>query len=221
MKRIDKSSTNRLSTKYKAWEEKLEKDGKEHPPTYRYYYTDVVMDLYRCQKGICAYTEMHICIPELWSETQWTKGRHKIEKPEEIRSNDHFGELEHWDATLKSSKYWLWDNLFMIHSSINSLKRNKPIVAYLKPDLPDYDPEKYFEYDDQTHRYVVHSDIENPEIRKEIQIMIDEVLYLNHGKVRMERKEFIESLRFKRGHGQNPVVDRFFTAVKFCLGETS
>lgn len=221
MQRIDKDGSNRLSSKYKTWEEKLETEGKEHPETYRYYYTDVVMDLYRCQKGVCAYTEMLICIPELWVDAQWAKGRHKIENPESIRSNDHFGELEHWDASLKKGKYWLWTNLFMIHSSINSLKSNKPVVPYLKPDLADYNPETYFEYDDETHRYVVHSDIENPETRNEIQNMIDEVLYLNHGKVRMERKEFIEGLRFKREHGQDPVVDRFFTAVRFCFDEDS
>jgi hypothetical protein len=160
---------------------------------------------------------MLICIPELWENNQWTKGRHKLQNPDEVRTNDHFGELEHWDPSLKSEKYWLWDNLFMIHSSINALKRNKPVVAYLKPDLPDYSPEKYFEYDDQTNRYVVHSDIVNSQARLEIQEMIDNVLYLNHGKVRMERKEYIDSLRFKRAHNQNPIVDRFFTAVKFCF----
>ena len=220
MQRIDKGDENRRSIKYKAWVEKLEAAGETHPGTSRYYYTDVVMDLYQCQKGVCAYTEMLICIPELWEHSQWTKGRHKLENPEEVRTNDHFGELEHWDPTLKTDKYWLWDNLFMIHSSINSLKRDKPVVGYLKPDLPDYEPEKYFEYDDQTNRYVVHSDIDDPQKRLEIQEMIDNVLYLNHGKVRMERKEYIDSLRFKKAHEQNPVVDRFFTAVKFCFEET-
>ena len=192
-------------------------DGKEHPADYNYYKTDIVMDLYQCQNGVCAYTEMYICVPELFAPSNWVKGKHKIEKPEDVKKTDHFGELEHWDPSLKKTHYWLWSNLFMIHASINGLKSNKAIVDYLKPDMPDYDSAKYFDYDEKTHLFRPNTEIEDEKVRDEIQRMIDHILFLNHGVVRRQRIEYINGLKFKKQHGQLISVDRFFTAVGVCF----
>ncbi|HEY8896239.1 MAG TPA: hypothetical protein VIM79_15535 [Niastella sp.] len=217
MQRIDKKVDKIVSAKYKAWVEKLEAEAKEHPHSYRYYYDDVAMNLYKCQKGVCAYTEMFICVPELYVEKNWVNGRHKIQSDSAFKRNDHFGELEHFDPLLKKDKYWLWSNLFMIHSSVNSIKRDNPVVQYLKPDLDDYSPEKYFDYDEITHRFIPGVDIENEQIRNEIQIMIDQVLCLNHGVVQKERRDFVNLIKQRIQNNQPYVVDRFFTAVAFCL----
>lgn len=47
--------------------------------------------------------------------------------------------------------------------------------------------------------------------------MIDEVLFLNHGVVRKERENFINDLKFKKLHGFDFTLDRFFTSVGWCL----
>ncbi len=215
MQKIDKNYDEILSTKYKTWVDNLEKNKKKHPES-RTYYDDVVMDLYRCQKGVCAYTEMFICPENLYDKSNWKDGEYKIPDEAAFKRTDHLGELEHFNPDLKTNQYWLWDNFFMIHSKINSLKSNKPVVDYLKPDAPDYSPEKYFDYDENTHWFVPNPDIKDEVKRAEIQRMIDEVLFLNHGVVRNERKNFVNKLKQKIKFGNTPKIDRFFTAIKMC-----
>lgn len=216
MQRIDKGADQIISAKYKSWLDKLEAQGKTHPLS-RTYYDDVAMNLYRCQKGVCAYTEMYICPPDLYAEGNWTEGRYRIPDNAKYSRIDHLGEMDHYDPDLKKDKYWLWENLFMIHAKINGIKSKKVVVQYLKPDLEDYSPEKYFDYDENTHLYVPNVEIEDEEKRAEIQNMIDHVLFLNHGAVRNERRDFINSLKQKKEHGSEYIIDRFFTAVKQCL----
>ena len=64
MRKIDKDYSDILSTKYKSWVDTLEANGTKHPLS-RTYYDDVAMELYRCQDGVCAYTERWICPREL------------------------------------------------------------------------------------------------------------------------------------------------------------
>lgn len=215
MRKIDKNYDAIFSTKYKEWVNNLESSNTKHPNS-RTYYDDVVMDLYRCQQGVCAYTEMHICVPNLYVEDNWSNGKYKIIVDEVVRS-DHFGELEHFNPDLKNHKYWLWDNFFMIHAKINSLKSNKLVFPYLKPDLNDYLPGKYFDYDESTHRFIPNTEITDMTIQKEIQYMIDEVLFLNHGVVLNDRKDYINSVKFKIENDLNYVVDRFYTSVAWCI----
>lgn len=121
MQKIDKNYDEILSTKYKTWVDNLEKQGKKHPES-RTYYDDVVMDLFRCQKGVCAYTEMFICPSSLYDKANWKDGKYEISDEAEFKRTDHLGDLEHFNPDLKTNQYWLWDNFFMIHSKINSLK---------------------------------------------------------------------------------------------------
>lgn len=208
MQKIDKSKKT-LPVTYKAWLAKKDK-GEVENKDFRHYYDDIVMNLYKCQKGVCTYTEMFICIPELYDGNKWVKGRYKIPDVAEYRRVDHLGELDHFNSENKKIQYWNWDNLFMIHSKINSIKSGNITVAYLKPDLPAYIPEKYFEYDDQTHRFVVNTDIEDLQ-------MIDKVLCLNHGVVRNDRRDYINVLMEKKQRGEEVKPDRFFTAVRWAL----
>ncbi len=217
MQKIDKTADKILSTKYKSWLDKLIEENTIHDGRYCYYYDDIVMNLFKCQSGVCTYTEMYICPTELYANGNWTKGRYKIPDNAEYKRIDHLGELEHLDAEDKKLHYWNWDNLFMIHAKINSIKSDAVLVPYLKPDLEDYFPEKYFDYDDETHRFIPNTDIEDPIITKEIQNMIDKVLYLNHGVVRNERRDYINVIRDKRERGEPYVIDRFFTSIKWTL----
>ena len=215
MQKIDKNYDTILSTKYKKWVDNLEDKNKKHPDS-RTYYDDIVMELYRCQKGVCAYTERFICPSSLYKSDNWIDGDYKITDEAEFKRTDHAGELEHFDHHLKKDKYWLWDNLFMIDSTINSRKSNKDIVDYLKPDSEDYSPEKYFDYDEETHRFIPNTDLDIDQ-RKEIKDMIDNVFYLNHGVILNDRRDFIKELRTKITNKSDYKFDRFFTATEMCL----
>ena len=210
MRRIDK--TKILSSKYKEWLDKLDRDKVKHPPHSRTYYTDVVMNLLHCQKGVCAYTEMFLCNPGLLSEDKWENGRYAKKKTE------HFGELEHFDPKLKEKKFWEWDNLFVIHSDINRLKRDKDVDDIPKPDSPGYDPDKLLEYDDDTHIFIPHTGIKNKTERQRIGRMID-VLQLNHDTVRCEREIFLKKVAEHRQVNRTIDIDRFFTACRMALLE--
>jgi len=214
MRKIDKDYNSILSTKYRAWVDNLIANNTIHPKS-NSYYDDVVMDLYRVQKGICAYTEMYICVPELCLTENWIDGKYKI-ADDLVKRTDHFGELEHFDPSLKKEQYWSWDNLFMIHSTINSRKSDRAIVPYLKPDLADYTPEKYFDYDDVTHRFIPNTDLDSIVV-KEIQHMIDNVLFLNHGVVINERKSYINNIKFRIDNNLPYSIDRFFTSVNWSI----
>ncbi len=203
----------KLPSNYQSWLESNPADDKN----FRSSYDDIVMNLYKCQNGVCAYTESFICPPELFDDRNWETGGYVILDESEFSRVDHRGELEHFDPENKKVRYWNWENLFMIDSKINSIKTNKPVHNFLKPDLLDYSPELYFEYDDQTHRFIPHTDIEDTELISQIKYMIDEVLCLNHGVVKVDRKNYINELMDKKLRGQNFVIDRFFTSVKWVL----
>lgn len=216
MKKIDKKFSEILSEKYKKWVENLEKTNSKHPLS-RTYYDDLVMDLYRCQQGVCAYTERYICPNNLYKFTNWSDGKYFINDFESFKRTDHAGELDHFDPNLKENKYWLWENLFMIDSTINSRKSNSKVYNFLKPDLENYSPEKYFDYDENTHLFIPNTDIEDNFTKAEIQYMIDEVLFLNHGLIKNERRDFINNLKQKIKLNLDYKIDRFFTSVKFCI----
>ena len=216
MRKIDKYFGTILSSSYKVWVDKLEADNKNHPLS-RTYYNDVVMELYRCQRGVCAYTEDRICPSELYQEPNWQDGKYKLLENTDIKANGHYGELEHFDPKLKDEKYWLWDNLFMIQAKINGIKSGQDIVPYLKPDLEEYSPEKYFDYDQETHRFTVNTDVEDETMEREIKYMMEEVLCLNHGMVRTNRRDYINEIKSKIEEGKEIKIDRFFTSVKWIL----
>lgn len=211
MKKIDK--TKILSSKYKGWLDKLNRDKVKHPDnSSSTYYYDVVMNLLHCQKGVCAYTEMFLCNPSLLGEDKWENGRYKLKK---LKKPECFGELDHFDPKLKKNKYWEWDNLFVIASKINKRKGKKEVDDILKPDSPGYDPMKLLEYNEKYHIFIPHTGIKNKTKRKRIQRMI-EVLHLNFDLVCRERRRFLKEVFKSRDIGQPIEPDRFFTAYQMA-----
>lgn len=215
MRKINKEISQISSIKYTNWVNNLEQNGLKHPKS-RTFYDDVIMDLYRIQEGVCAYTERFICPQELYKIANWTDGKYVIQDEEEFKRTDHAGELEHFNPELKENKYWLWDNFFMIDSTINSKKSDRKVIPYLKPDLQDYSPEKYFDYDEKTHRFIPNTDITDANMINEIQYMIDDVLFLNHGVIKNDRRDFINDIKQKKSFNLKFNIDRFFTAVSWC-----
>ncbi len=207
MRKIDK--TKILSGQYKDWVDKLDRDNVEHPHDSRTYYYDVVMNLLYCQKGVCAYTEMFLCNPALFSENKWKNGKYQLKSPE------CFGELDHFDPGLKKEKYWEWKNLFVIASRINKRKGAQEVDDVLKPDSSHYDPMELLEYNDRFHIFIPHTGIKDEARRKNIQRMI-EVLQLNYDLVSRERRRFLKEAFKFRQMGQPFEIDRFFTAYQMA-----
>ncbi len=208
MQFIDKSDSQILSTEYKQWVDGLEKGNNVHPENSKYR-PDVVMNLLYCQKGVCAYTEMRLCASELVSKSKWKNGRYKEPPP------DKFGSLEHFDPRLKIERFWKWENLFMVHSDINTKKGRRDVDDILKPDSPGYDPFKLLEYNINTHFFSPNRRIKDKAEKDRIEQMI-KVLQLNHGSVRYERKSFFKNLVLHHKLQRPFTPDRFFTAHKMA-----
>src|SRR4051812_13768399 len=107
-----------LSTSYKSWLRKLESNKKKHPlhSSQHKFYRDVVMNLFHCQRGLCAYTETFLCPEEYYATNNWDKGIYRIKAPLKIEFEGH---LDHFDPRLKKRRAWLWNNLFMVRDSVN------------------------------------------------------------------------------------------------------
>ncbi len=207
MKKIDKSKI--LSSRYKEWVDKLDKENKKHPlpkSNDRHYY-DVVMNLLHCQKGVCAYTESFLCKAELYSEDKWEDGKYKIKKPK------RFGHLEHFNPALKKKKGYEWANLFVAFSDINVLKGENEVDDILKPDSPHYDPMALLEYDIETHFFIPHTEIKNEKLRKRIDHMLD-LLQVNHDTIHTDRRKFLTSGLEYREMNRDFEVYKYFTACR-------
>ena len=176
MRKIDKSII--LSTKYKEWEEGLEKN--QHPKynsSKNQYYHDIKMSLLYCQKGLCAYTEQLLCDQKYLASTNWAEGKYAKALTADDR-NSIQGDLEHFGESLKADNAWLWDNLFIVSTHNNCrIKGKKPIKNILKPDSPDYDPYKYLTYDSKEGILSAKGGLSDSD-REEVKYMI-EVLGLN------------------------------------------
>lgn len=185
MRKIDKSKI--LSTVYKNWEKDLETNNQNHPnyDSNAKFYKDVVMNLYHVQEGLCAYTEMKLVgTIEHFQESLWEKGRYKQPFPK------HFGDVEHFDESLKGNKGWLWDNLFMVLGRVNNQKGTKSVSNLLKPDHEDYNPYDLLDYNFKEHIFFANA--KNPNLSQEqlheINRMID-ALGLNF--VKDFRKKYV------------------------------
>jgi hypothetical protein len=202
MKKINKKQ--QLSTVYKKWENDLEEKNTPHPKynsSQGEYYIDIVMDLLRCQNGLCAYTEVQLCPPQYLTEDKWVDGRYK----EHIEGKVHNGQLEHFDERLKwkeksknvdtvsdviyQKKDWLWSNLFLVDTDTNNRKSTKSIDDILKPDLDNYDPFKLFDYSSVTHMFTPNTDLPKSE-QDRIRTMID-VLGINFTNVVDKRRQVV------------------------------
>jgi len=222
MRKIDKSKI--LSTKYKEWEEALEESNTAHPQYNKSsirneHYSDIVMNLLHCQKGICAYTEIFLCDPKFYSKNNWKDGKYASPKP------GKFGQLDHFDESLKSKgkdktgrKDWLWDNFFMVHPHINSLsvKGSKSINYLLKPDLPNYDPFHFLKYNANTHFFIPNDENLNEEDQERVQYMIN-TLGINNDAIVKSRRIYLlmnsMNLKFADITGYvEPEPNQFITA---------
>jgi len=218
MQKIEKTILH--SKEYEEWLNDLEVQGKNHPDynSYRRYYNDVKLELLRCQGGLCAYTEMKLCGIDVFSADKWENGRCKTQQKVEA-----FGQLDHFDPTLKKKKGWLWSNFFVVSDHINtSIKRDKLVDYILKPDAEDYNPA-----DKMVFNLDINMFIPNPQKTLDEQERIKEMiatLGINYEPVRSIRNDFIKRLRkaieyeaYDEDDYQN---SEFPTTLAFILEET-
>jgi len=194
MRNINK--TCNLSTVYRTWEEGLENTGTNHPKytnstTRNNHYQDIKMQLYHCQNGLCAYTEMRLCSKEFYESTNWENGKYKTD----IEKGIGRGQLDHFDESLKSKnndvngiKDWLWDNFFMVDSDVNTVvKRSLPVHPSMKPDSPNYDPFNLMEYDIDTHTFIPNTTLDEATQK----IIEDSIYALGINTVYSQRRNYI------------------------------
>lgn len=218
MRKLNKTCD--LSTVYKDWEEELENTNQPHPKysssSFRFY-KDVVMQLFRCQNGLCAYTEKRLCPPELIEANQWTGGRFTGNLP----NKGKFGQLEHFDESLKAKSItalkqdWLWSNFFMVHSDINNRKGTKSVDYILKPDSEDYNPFELLDYDFDDHHFYPNLELETA-LQMRVLEMID-TLGIND--VAPFRKKFLSEqfYYFFTGQELDDSPSEYPTAYEFAL----
>ena len=196
MKKINKEIIH--SIQFTEWHGKL--DNKSHPKytssKHKYYY-DIVLELFRSQNGLCAYTEVFLCPEENYQKSSWNdNGKVKSEViskeyelcPQNGKINfEYSGQLDHFDPELKELKGWSWSNFFMCDSDVNHEKSDKAVDYILKPDSPEYDEFKLLEYNPRLHRFIA-----NLELTEDLQIRVNkmiEVLQLNFEPIRKKREE--------------------------------
>lgn len=181
MRKINKSCD--LSTAYRFWEADLEARNLVHPKynsSKGKYYMDVKMQLLRCQKGLCANTEKHLCDAEQYAAKHWHNGRYNSANMGEGIS----GSLDHFDEKLKSKptdlfgrKDWLWRNFFVVDLEINNKKGTQVTDEIMKPDRSDFDSFLLMEYNLDKHLFQPKLDLSG-EISERVKRMID-VLGIN------------------------------------------
>ena len=215
MRKIDKTTI--LSTDYKKWEEALPESHPKYNSSKNEYYYDVVMNLFHCQKGLCAYTEMLLCELEPLNETIWQNEKYPYPTDESLFN----GQLDHYDSTKKIAQAWLWDNLFMVDSDTNRRKRKKNIEDILKPDRENYDPFKLLEYNSQLNIFLANTDLEDG-IQEKINHQLKNVLGINHPVVVRKRRIIgilIDSILHGNKTWENIEITEFPTAFEFCKRE--
>ncbi len=223
MRKLDKSKI--LSTKYKAWEEKLENDNKNHPKYNstkgKKYFVDIFTNLLNIQKGLCAYTEKFLCKPEKVKNINWIDGRFKTQNLT-IKPFCKGGNLEHFNPELKENKAWLWDNLFFVDTDVNNYKSIKYVNNILKPDTENYDEFQLLEYDKEEHIFIANVDLDED---KENQIN-DMIETLGINLVKDEREVYFEEkieniVLKKKKTWKNTKVYQFPTAFEMIKKQYS
>ena len=213
MQKIDKTVI--LSTSYETWEKDLETNNKPHDKynssQHKFYY-DIVMNLFHCQKGLCAYTEVLLCAENLYKEDKWKNG---VYVKDWGKTTPYNGSLDHFDPDLKSKKGetgikdWLWDNFFMAETDTNRRKSTQKVDVKFKPDNPNYSPELYLTYDKVLDKFNAKDDLSD-DLKEQVKDML-KVLGINHPTIIRKRAQTLKS-HFGYGclHNEFPTAIRFY-----------
>lgn len=230
MRKIDKTAI--FATKYQTWlVEQLQlpveqrKSYDANAAQFKFY-IDIVINLFYCQNGLCAYTEEQLCPKDYYQHTNWicktikdkTNQHHSFDESVFNVPKVFNGELDHFDESLKTEKGWDWDNFFMIDADTNNRKGSKPIDYRLKPDAENYDPFIIFDYSMDTHRFIVNTDfpVNDEKDREKLQDIIDNVLGINFPNLVNKRAKAIAKHIVFGIPFDTETENEFPTAFEFC-----
>jgi hypothetical protein len=213
MRRINKKCA--LSKKYRAWVRAFEKRGEDHPQytsSSNPFYWDVVMNLFHCQAGLCAYTEMFLCNGRYYEPINWIKGAYSC--PDAGKNPQVFGQLDHFDPGLKETRGWLWENFFMAHTDINTkMKRANKVDTILKPDESEYDETELLEYDDKAHQFIANTGLSKRKQDRINKMIL--ILGINFDAVKDRRRRVLSKVVLALRHGvPYDEPDEFPTALQ-------
>lgn len=206
-----------LATAYKKWLDSLNKPGKKYPAyssSNNKYYYDIIANLLWVQQGLCAYTEMYLVNKNTVDPKNWNKGTFK--------KFEFLGQLDHFDASLKDTKGWEWNNFFVAHSDVNTKrKRDKKMHGIIKPDNDDYDPFQFLEYDFKQHHFLPNR---NKSAKQQEQILEDiNTLGLNFQPIIDYRIAYLKPIIDEVQLGISTLksartkLDRFYTAFEMSI----
>jgi hypothetical protein len=210
MKQINKS--RKFASKY--FEALTELGKGEHScfkesPFRNEHFANVRMNLLYCQDGLCAYTEQILVKREDLLDDKWVTG-------EFDGSINPSCDVDHFDPSLKTKYGWTWSNLFAISTTINMrVKLGKSVSSKLKPDNPDYVPEKYFDYNMYEHIFIVSQKVPIEEYQEIEDGII--ALGLNNPMVVARREDYVNNFMHLHNLRGKKDCTQFVTAVKFCI----
>ena len=214
MKQIQKILIKAVEFKQKL--EQWNSKGILHPPyenstAKKHYYNSIYFNLLECQNGLCAYTESRLAQLEFYANpSDWSGGKFiAIKKPK--------GSLDHYDPKLKhEGKAWEWDNLFVVLFDLNTkIKGTMKTSTLIKPDSPDYSPEKFFSYNKLTNRFELkENSVTVPEEKKKVEAFLEKIL--NWDSLIADRKEEIAMFVQNKKFNEDYLPSKFPTAFKLA-----
>jgi 5-methylcytosine-specific restriction endonuclease McrA len=218
MRRIDKKLQTYPGYLTEYEENKKQSTVPDYDSNHRWY-LGLKAAMLICQHGICAYSETQLCDPEDikklhldWSNPNFAKTN--------LTRDELPGEIDHFSPKSKEiGGRWEWDNLFVTDGNTNRKKSTFEAPDYLKPDLPDYSPDKYLVFDRESGKFTPNPSLPESE-KKEVQAFASKVL--NHTQLVTNRKNVIEELLHVRELSPNPtkeyrIEDGYPTAWRMAL----
>ncbi len=173
MRRLHEAKKLILATNFVEEIEKYKKENNGKYPKYKSsykFYKDVFVNLLICQQGLCAYSEMAIDLDynKKNNSKLWETGRFIGEKPRIDADIEHYKPKSKCELECD----WEWDNLFLVSKHINqSIKRDKAVFDFMRPDNINYFAQKYMDYNFHTQMFVP-----NPALDDNIYDMVDKTI---------------------------------------------
>jgi hypothetical protein len=208
MKKLHKTIT--LSTQFQKWY--ALNSTHKYDSSANKFYSDLFYELLIIQEGLCAYTEFRIVEESKLFELKngFVNGKYTNTYSPSIP-----GQIEHFSKSKKQSNGWDWDNLFVVFDKVNHAK-NKLEDQYgihdiLKPDTLSYSPDTYLSYDAAEHIFYPNNTLDKTTSDKVFSMIL--VLGLNNDFIKMERREYLETIKFKEEFSEmKQTIHQFHTA---------
>lgn len=208
MKQLNKTLT--LATNFKNWYSN--NTAAAYDSSNNDFYYDVLYELLIIQNGVCAYTEYRLIAEDKLQQIKKLINKGKPKKEDRVDTPAH---LEHFDKLKKKVSGWNWDNFFAVFDHINTTKNKLEdkhgLYPILKPDNPDYLPNKYLCYDKNLHLF--YPNLSLNELEKDTVKKMILVLGINNDFIKMKREEYLKPIKIRESYlNVTQTINQFYTA---------